>query len=106
MDQPPDISFSCVDDIFIKVMYVKDANTIIPQHSHKYDHTSMLAIGSVEIWANGKSIGQFKAPAAIPIRAHVKHRFLTLVPHTTIYCIHNVSRTGEVDIESEHQIGD
>jgi hypothetical protein len=105
VEQPPDISFACEDGIFVKQMYLKDAMTVVPQHAHEYDHISMLAVGSVRAWADGELMGEFAAPCPITIRARVKHTFLTLEPGTTIYCIHNTSRTGEVEIHAEHQIG-
>lgn len=106
MEQPPEVSFATEDGIFIKQMYCKDAFTVVPQHSHEYNHVSMLAVGSVRVWSNGKVIGDFKAPCPITIKARTKHTFLTLEPGTTIYCIHNISRTGEVDIHEEHVLGE
>lgn len=105
-EQPPDVSFASEDGIFIKQMYLRDALTTVPQHAHEYDHVSMLAVGSVRVWSNGAYVADYKAPCAITIRARTKHTFLSLEPGTTIYCIHNISRTGEVEIHAEHQIGD
>lgn len=106
MEQPPDISFAEEDGIFIKQMYLREALTAVPQHAHEYDHVSMLAVGSVRVWTDGKLIGDFKAPQPIVIKAKSKHTFLSLEPGTLIYCIHNISRSGKVDIHAEHEIGD
>jgi len=89
-----------VDGVFIKQMYLKDAGTIIPQHSHAYDHTSMLARGRIRAWAGDELMGDFEAPQPIFIKARVKHTFLSLEPETLIYCIH---RSQPIVIE-EHQI--
>jgi len=103
IEQPPIWEHAAPDGIWIKQMLLKDAGTLVPQHAHVYDHTSMLAVGSVRMWADGVLVGEFKAPHPIFIKAKVKHAFLSLEPDTLIYCIHNVSRTGSVEIHEEHQ---
>ena len=102
--QPSIWEHTSVDGVFIKQMYLKDAGTLIPQHAHQYDHTSMLAKGRIRAWADGELMGEFEAPYPIFIKAKVKHRFLSLEPDTLIYCIHNVSRTGSIQIHAEHQL--
>ena len=81
-------------------MYLKDSGTIIPQHAHAYDHTSMLAKGSIRAWADDVLLGEFEAPYPMFIRAHVKHTFMSLENDTLIYCIH---RSTPV-IVSEHTV--
>lgn len=101
IEQPPHWEHVSVDGIFIKQMYLKDAGTLVPQHSHVYDHTSMLAMGKIEAWAGNEYLGEFTAPAPLFIKAKVKHTFLSLVPDTLIYCIHNESHR---QIYEEHQL--
>jgi quercetin dioxygenase-like cupin family protein len=86
--------------VFIKQMYLKDTGTIIPQHAHLYDHTSMLARGRIRAWADGVELGDFEAPHPLYIPARVKHTFMSLENDTLIYCIH---RSTPV-IFAEHQI--
>lgn len=102
-EQPPEWEYLAPDGIFIKQMFLKDSGTVVPQHSHVYDHVSMLAVGSVRAWADEVLLGEFKAPYPIHIKARVKHTFLTLEPNTLIYCVHNV-RTQKVEIHEEHQL--
>lgn len=90
-----------VDGVFIKQMYLKTQGTLVPQHSHKHAHVTMLAHGSVEVVVEGHKIGVFKAPYPIFIEARKKHSFLSLEPETVLYCIHNTSRTGSVEIHQE-----
>lgn len=105
VDQPPDdVEFFTADDVFIKQMFIAKAGTIIPQHSHKYDHISMLATGSVRVWADGKLVGDHVAPAGIDIKAGVKHAFLALEDKTVIYCVHRLHKAERVEILEEHQI--
>jgi hypothetical protein len=92
------------DDIFIKEMHVPRAGTVIPQHSHKYDHTSMLALGAVRVWEDGELMGDFNSPAGILIKAGVKPTFLSLVDETIVYCIHNLARSNAVEVLEEHHL--
>ena len=98
--QPPQWEHHTPDGMFIKQMYLKDQGTIIPQHAHLYDHTSMLAKGSVRAWADEQLLGDFEAPYPIFIRAHVKHTFLSLENDTLIYCIHKDAPV----VVSEHSV--
>lgn len=99
--QPYGIEYTAADGVFIKEMRIPDANTVVPQHSHKFDHTSFLAVGSVIF--EGK---QYDAPHPFYIPAFKKHTFQSLTPNTLILCIHNVSRSGEVEIAEEHQLSE
>lgn len=103
-EQPYGVEIKIADDILVKQMFAPKAGTIIPQHGHTYDHTSMLAFGSVEAFVDGKFLGKFTAPTGITIKAKVMHAFMTLEDNTVMYCIHNISRTGEIDIHAEHNI--
>ena len=103
-EQPPVWEHTSVDGVFIKQMFLKDAGTLVPQHSHTFDHTSMLAVGSVRVWVEDQFQGDFKAPTPLFIAAKRKHTFQSLEPNTIIYCIHNVGRTGRVQIHAEHQL--
>lgn len=103
-EQPDEINFSLADDIFIKSGLFKKSGTVIPQHSHDYDHTSFIATGAVQAWCDDELLGIYTAPSSIFIKAKAKHTFLTTQDNTTILCIHNVSRNGMVDIHDLHNI--
>lgn len=92
------------DDIFTKQMHIKHEGVFIPQHSHTYEHMSMLALGSVRVWQDGVYSGDYTAPVGIKIPANVKHTFMSLEPNTIIYCIHNTARTGQVEVNQEHHL--
>lgn len=92
-----------VDGVFIKQMELPISGIFVAQHSHTYDHVSMLATGSARVYANDEELGVFKAPCAITIRAGVKHTIESLEPNTIIYCIHNLHGRDDVDI---HELGD
>jgi hypothetical protein len=96
--QPYGAEFLAADGVFIKEMRIPFRDTLVPQHSHAHDHTSYLAKGSVE--CNGV---RYDAPAPIYIPAGVKHMFRSLEDDTLVLCIHNVSRTGAVEVLEENQ---
>lgn len=103
---PDEIDFITADEIFIKQIHLREKHTIVPQHSHHYAHSSMIARGAVLVWRDGVELGIFRAPQPILIEAGTKHTFMSLEPDTIIYCIHNISRTGEIQILEEHQLGE
>lgn len=103
IEQPPVWEHAAPDGVFIKQMYLRHSGTMVPQHAHVYAHTTMLAAGKLRVWKEGEFIGDFVAPAPIYIDAKVKHTLMALEDHTLAYCIHNTSRTGQVEIHAEHQ---
>jgi hypothetical protein len=103
VEQPPLWEHTSADGVFIKQMLLKDAGTLVPQHAHVYDHTTMLATGSVRVWVEGVLKGDFQAPKPLFIKAKVKHTFQSLEPNTLLYCIHR-SRGGPIAIHAEHQL--
>lgn len=97
----------CCDGVFIKQMPMPKLGDAIPQHSHKYDHHTLIARGSVRVFADGRRLGDFHEPQAVYIKAGTKHLFVALEDSTLAYCIHRL-RDGEdeVQILAEHNFGD
>lgn len=95
--QPYGNEYEAADGVWIKEMRIPHANTIVPQHSHEYDHTSYLATGRVLF--EGK---EYSAPYPFYIPAHKMHTFQSLTDDTLILCIHNISRSGIVEIHEEN----
>lgn len=83
-----EISFYDADDIAIKQIVVK-AGLYVKQHIHEYDHITLLPVGKVFVWKDGKDSGTVTAPDAIEIKAGVAHTFLA-IEDSVLYCIHNV----------------
>ena len=102
IEQPCGVEIKMADGVFIKQMVIKRAFTLVPQHSHTYDHTSMIAAGAVRVWRDGKIDRDYLAPTGIMIKAGVKHTFQSLADETIIYCIHNVARAGDIEIDEYH----
>lgn len=102
VEQPPIVEFTA-DGIFIKQMDIAKAFSYVPQHSHTYDHTTLLAVGSASVWKDGEYLGDFTAPDAIMIPANTKHIFKTLVDNTVFYCIHKL-HSDHVEIAEIHNL--
>ena len=104
--QPESWEFYGTDDIFIKQMPLAQAGMIVPQHSHTYDHYTMLATGSMRVIKDGVLVGDFWAPTAIFIERGCKHTLISLEPNTLAYCLHNLHGMATVGIESHHELGE
>ena len=92
-----------VDGICIKQFTLEKAGHAIGQHAHTYDHHSMVALGSVRVWADGKLVGDFSAPSPVFIKAGTQHQIMALEDGVVFYCIHNLH--GEDDISILAQEG-
>lgn len=107
IEQPLQTDLYFDDKFMVKQIVVQKAQTYVPQHVHPFDHTSMLALGSVRVWTgegvSGSSM-DYKAPIGIPIKAGIPHTFLTLEDNTILYCINILDEHGEVPILREHQL--
>ena len=103
-EQPDSVEFQLADGIFVKSGHFARAGRIVPQHAHEHDHSSFIATGGALAWSGDEFLGTFDAPCSIFIKAKVKHTFKTTKDNTLILCIHNVSRTGLVDIHELHEV--
>lgn len=105
--KPADLSgyeVTTADGIWIKQYVFRDAGSVIPQHAHVWDHTTMLATGAIYVWKDGRPDRRYDAPCAIFIEAGVKHKFLTLAPDTTIFCIHNALHPEVAAVLAKHEL--
>jgi len=99
--QPETVSLTIYGGILYKVWRVPDSNTLIPQHSHEYDHLTVVIKGLVQVWRDDKLAGEYRAPDIIKIPKHCKHRFLTLEPDCVFACVHQAD-TAEMVHEEHH----
>lgn len=76
----------------VKQIALHKKGTKVYQHVHEYDHLSMLAVGAIEVWVDGKHVKSAIAPEGIEIKAHTAHEFVSLTDTTVIYCIHNIEK--------------
>lgn len=99
-----EIDIYASDDLFVKQMWLKKAGSGIAQHSHDYDHVTMLATGVVDVWIDDQPVGRHAAPKPFPIKAGTKHLFIAVVDNTILYCIHNLHGNGYPAIREIHEI--
>ena len=67
------------------------------QHSHKYDHLSVLAQGTIELVVDGVST-VMSAPNCLTVAAG-KHHGVRAVTDVVWYCIHATDCTDEDNID-------
>lgn len=77
--------------------------TEIPQHSHEYDHTTLVTSGKVKVFRGDKCLGIYTAPSTVYIMAGEKHRF-EILEDADLWCIHNIARNGSVEVKAEHRL--
>ena len=104
VEQPPNVEIKLCPGLFVKQMGPLKAGYVVPQHSHAHPHLSMLAVGSVHVWKDGRSLGEFRAPTGIVIEAGSKHTFGALEDGTLLYCIHRVGPDGEPEVLEQHEL--
>ena len=88
------IEFAEVDDIWVRAYTLPKARTIASQHVHEHDHITLVARGQVDLWQDGKQVGQYTAPAMVKIPAGSKHAFMALTDDVVLCCLHNLRGTG------------
>lgn len=85
-------------NVYVRMMHFERAGEVEKGHAHKYDHSSLLAAGSIKARVNGQET-VFHAPAIIYIKKGLRHRFEALADNTVLSCVHAVrSRDGSSDI--------
>lgn len=70
------------------------AGVMLKQHSHTYDHLSILASGKAAVF-DGESVKEYTGPACITIKAGIPHSVLAATD-LVWFCIH---ATEECDPE-------
>jgi len=105
-NQPETVSVSIYAGIYYKVYRVPDADTLLPQHSHRHPHLTALLQGRIRMWRDGEEAGEYCAPATIRVPAHIMHSFLTLTPRVVLACIHNADHleADEPAVAEEHAL--
>lgn len=96
-DNRPEVTISCVANLFNRMMYFKKAGNIEPGHTHQFDHMTLLAKGKLRVTVEGKTT-DFTAPYMIYIHKDKKHTLEALTDETVAYCIHALHdrETGDI----------
>lgn len=83
--------------VFCKLWHIPAAQTMLQQHTHDYDHLTILTAGRIRVFYGGVSDAVHEAPALIKVTANTPHSFLSLTDGVTLACVHAV---GLADKES------
>lgn len=92
----PDIQHHFGGGVYAKETFIP-ADKWLVQHTHKFDHLSVLAKGSVELIVDGDST-VMHAPACITVKAG-KHHGIRSLTDVVWYCIHATDCTNEDEID-------
>jgi len=84
--------FTVDDWLWVKVFALK-AGEMIEQHTHCFDHVTLIATGTVRKWINGQDCGEITGPKPITIAAMTEHKFLAITD-AVVGCIHNLRGEG------------
>src|SRR4051812_43167882 len=77
--QPIETNIHMCEGLFVKHA-IFAAGPYIPQHGRGFELLWVVAPGAVRVWRDGGARGDYRAPAGIVIKAHVKHMFMALEP--------------------------
>ena len=92
------------DDMFVKQMRLPYDGAEVAQHSHEYEHVTMLAWGIVDLWCDGKGPTRHWAPCPITIPAGTMHRFKASGGPALLFCIHNLHGLDYPEVRAENPL--
>jgi len=78
-----------VAGLYFRSIILEKVGDAVPQHSHRYDHATLVGSGRARLWVDGEWSGDFKAGVAIEIKAARQHVFQALLPNTLLVCVHD-----------------
>jgi 5-deoxy-D-glucuronate isomerase len=90
----PQSALSCVSNIFIKMMTFQSGE-VEELHRHIFDHTQVLASGTVKITVNGVE-SVFEAPKLLFIAKNTPHQ-VEAVTDAVVLCVHGLRDGYGVD---------
>lgn len=103
VEQPPNVEMYVDDDLFVKQIVLARAGYVAPQHSHEYDHATLLAAGSImSVVDTVRTL--HTAPSILTIKAGTKHLFMALTDNCVLYCIHNLHGEGYPAIREQFDL--
>jgi hypothetical protein len=92
-----------VSNLWVKQMHFEKSGDVMTGHSHKFDHPTLIAKGSVSVKVNNK-ITTFTAPHIVYIAKNQLHEITALEPDTIAYCIHPLRGERQEDIYDHSQV--
>jgi quercetin dioxygenase-like cupin family protein len=99
----PETKMTCIKNLWTRQMFFAKAGDANEGHVHNYDHTTLLAYGSVRVHVDDNTT-DFKAPHMIFIKAGKSHYLEALEDGTVAYCVHALRDKDSEDILDPDQI--
>lgn len=86
----PNVALASAGALFIRHMHFQKAGDREFEHSHNFDHMTLLVKGSLDVKAKGKTTRFVAGPAGqiIYIKADTLHELTALEDDTVACCIH------------------
>lgn len=92
-----------VSNLWVKQMHFEESGDVMTGHSHKFDHPTLIAKGSVSVKVNDKTT-TFTAPHIVYIAKDQLHQITALEADTVAYCIHPLRGERQEDIYDHSQV--
>ena len=105
-EQPAETQIFEAEGLWVKQIVVPHADMYLPQHAHVMSHLTLVAVGAIDVWRDGKYDRKYEAPSGVYIEAGVKHTFRAVLPGTVLYCIHALNTPDALKVLAEHQLID
>jgi quercetin dioxygenase-like cupin family protein len=83
----PSIKLSHIQGLFVRMMSFENVGDTELEHTHQFDHATLVAYGSVLVRVRGKET-LFKAPQLIWIAKDLEHELVAQEPNTVCVCLH------------------
>ena len=106
-ENQPTTELTLYAGIYCKRWTIPDTGTLLPQHSHSYDHLTYLVSGAVRVYRNDQYRGDYYAPSAIRIPARQAHAFQSLEDNVVLLCLHNMDHAeadGEPPLHEDNSL--
>jgi len=102
----PENRFTCVSNLWLRQMVFKNKGDRNEEHTHNYDHITLLTTGSVKVTVDGKST-EFTAPQMIYVKQGKVHHIEALEDNTIAFCVHALrdNETGDILDPSQVPLG-
>lgn len=71
----------------VRMIELEKAGYMVPQHTHDFGHTTLIASGSVRMWVEEEYKGQFDAPCLKYVEPNKKHVYQAVKDNTVMACI-------------------
>jgi hypothetical protein len=85
-----------ISRVWVKLMFFENAGDSSFGHTHVFDHTTILSVGSVRVISENET-KEYVAPCLIVIPKNVKHQIVALQDGTVASCVHALRKGDGMD---------